>query len=72
MDDETPAQIPAQTDVVTDNTQTGTLQPETNVGKLDQQNAPSDEAKMTPRVGMAAVRPAEFIILQFTQDVGQG
>ncbi len=24
------------------------------------------------RIGMAAVRPAEFIILQFTQEVGQG
>ncbi|NUK72759.1 YidB family protein [Streptomyces lunaelactis] len=26
----------------------------------------------TARIGMAAVRPAEFIILQFTQEVGQG
>lgn len=26
----------------------------------------------TARIGMAAVRPAEFIVLQFTQEVGQG
>jgi len=30
-----------------------------------------DEGKMIIKVGMAAVRPAEFIILQFTQDVAQ-
>ncbi|MCX4751193.1 YidB family protein [Kitasatospora sp. NBC_01287] len=33
-------------------------------------NAPF--AVPTARIGMAAVRPAEFIILQFTQEVGQG
>ena len=27
---------------------------------------------MRAKIGMAAVRPAEFIILQFTQEVGQG
>ncbi|WP_378741268.1 YidB family protein [Nocardia brasiliensis] len=26
----------------------------------------------TARIGMAPVRPAEFIVLQFTQEVGQG
>ncbi|MGK0602876.1 phage tail sheath family protein [Yokenella regensburgei] len=30
-----------------------------------------DAGKMIVKVGMAAVRPAEFIILQFTQDVAQ-
>ncbi|UZM16223.1 phage tail sheath subtilisin-like domain-containing protein [Pseudomonas kielensis] len=30
------------------------------------------DGRMIVNVGMAAVRPAEFIILQFTQDVGQG
>ncbi|MEZ0601731.1 phage tail sheath family protein [Paraburkholderia sp. IW21] len=30
------------------------------------------QGKMTVQVGMAAVRPAEFIILQFTQNVDQG
>ena len=30
-----------------------------------------DQGKMIVRVGMAAVRPAEFIILQFTQDMAQ-
>ncbi|WP_455872287.1 phage tail sheath family protein [Serratia proteamaculans] len=30
-----------------------------------------NDGKMIVQVGMAAVRPAEFIILQFTQDVGQ-
>ncbi|MFM0742031.1 phage tail sheath C-terminal domain-containing protein [Paraburkholderia xenovorans] len=30
------------------------------------------QGKMIVNVGMAAVRPAEFIIVQFTQDVGQG
>lgn len=30
-----------------------------------------DQGKMIIKVGMAAVRPAEFIILQFTQDVAQ-
>jgi phage tail sheath protein FI len=30
-----------------------------------------DKGKMIVKVGMAAVRPAEFIILQFTQDVAQ-
>lgn len=30
-----------------------------------------NQGKMIVKVGMAAVRPAEFIILQFTQNVGQ-
>jgi phage tail sheath protein FI len=30
-----------------------------------------NDGKMIVQVGMAAVRPAEFIILQFTQDVAQ-
>lgn len=30
------------------------------------------QGKMIAEIGMAAVRPAEFIILQFTQDVAQG
>lgn len=30
-----------------------------------------NEGQMIVKVGMAAVRPAEFIILQFTQDVAQ-
>ncbi|CAE6910003.1 phage tail sheath family protein [Paraburkholderia domus] len=30
------------------------------------------QGKMIVNVGMAAVRPAEFIVLQFTQNVGQG
>jgi hypothetical protein len=30
-----------------------------------------NEGKMIIKVGLAAVRPAEFIILQFTQDVEQ-
>jgi phage tail sheath protein FI len=29
------------------------------------------QGKMIVKVGMSAVRPAEFIVLQFTQDVGQ-
>lgn len=30
-----------------------------------------NQGKMIIKVGLAAVRPAEFIILQFTQDVEQ-
>lgn len=30
------------------------------------------QGKMIVKIGMSAVRPAEFIILQFTQEVGQG
>ncbi|MGJ0579606.1 hypothetical protein ACR71G_16390 [Xenorhabdus bovienii] len=29
------------------------------------------QGKMIMKVGLAAVRPAEFIVLQFTQDVAQ-
>ncbi|MFC5473724.1 phage tail sheath family protein [Paraherbaspirillum soli] len=31
-----------------------------------------EQGKMNVKIGMAAVRPAEFIILQFTQEVGRG
>jgi phage tail sheath protein FI len=30
------------------------------------------QGRMIVKIGMAAVRPAEFIILKFTQEVGQG
>ncbi|MHA1066706.1 phage tail sheath family protein [Enterobacter ludwigii] len=42
------------------------------VGKgVTMTEADINEGKMIVKVGMAAVRPAEFIILQFTQDVAQ-